>query len=95
MDQNNSEYGLFSRTVSLFITFEISSGVTHVKEKAVFLSVLDTIFFNNRDTRKPVVFLNSFFNWIRNARRIENILLINFDSEIRNNVNKEIIKNIC
>ena len=43
-DQNNSEYGLFSRSVSLFITFEISSGVMHVKEKAASLSALDTIF---------------------------------------------------
>ena len=43
-DQNNSEYGLFSSSVSLFITFEISSGVMHVKEKAASLSALDTIF---------------------------------------------------
>ena len=42
-----------------------------------------------------LVSFHIFFNWIRSVRGIPNTLPININSEIWNNVNKEINKNIC
>ena len=63
-----------------FISFEISSTVTHVKEKVALFSKLDIILLII-NTKMFLVFLNSLFNWIRDVRNIAEVLLINFDSK--------------
>ena len=51
-------------------------------------------FINNRNTMMFLVFLNSFFNWIRNVRNIVEVRLVDFDSKIWYYINKESVKNI-
>ena len=75
-----------------YISLDISSTVTHVKEKLVSFLTLDNHLINNRNNKIFLVYLNSLFNRIRNFRNIVEILLVNFDSKIWYYIKKESIK---
>ena len=78
---------------SRFISFEISSTVTHMKEKLALFAKFLHDFINNRNTMIFLVFLKSLFNWIRNARNIAEVELVDFDSKIWYYIDKSIKTN--
>ena len=78
---------------SRFISFEISSTVTHMKEKLALFAKFLHDFINNRNTMIFLVFLKSLFNWIRNARNIVEVELVDFDSKIWYYIDKSIKTN--
>ena len=67
--------------LSRFISFEISSTVTHVKEKLASFSILDIILL--------IIEIQGCLKFIRNVRNIAEVFLVNFDSKIWYYINKE------